>query len=376
MLQVSKALFVAAAVGFLAGVGALVGSLGPSGWSELSDGFVWYLQGRSPLLLLAPLGGLCLGAAVILALVARREARSGVIVKDHDQRGASQELSQEAQRSKPKLEQVIDLLLGVPVDLGATGLSMAPAGAGAPSTIEVALALGDLHLPVTTMRQALYDEVLKELRQMARIGEAGEGVVKLQSTRRRDRLRVVLTHQAAGIAATIEVLGESVSEAQALVGRPRSNSVVFRLEPALRNIITGELQMPLDPSSAQDRPVGRLETTLRLVLASLVTLLVVFFFWNAYAWAVAMLFTGGGPSWRVVSLRVESSPVPGNVNIEGQARGRTPLDISTPCRGRAIKILVQAKGYATWQWNGVCPDQGRLELRARLKPLSDRAPAR
>jgi hypothetical protein len=416
MVRVAKALFIVAAVGCLLGVGALVGSLGPSGWSELSDGFVWYLLGRWPLQVLAPLGGLCVLMALVLALVVRKArarlnevggGRTGAGPGDGGQELDREQLVQRARhaldkelaRSKPQLEQVTDVLLGVPVDLGATGLSLTPAGAGegAPSAVQVALELGDIQLPVTTMRPALYDEVLQELRQMARVGEAGEGVVKLHASRRLDRLRVALTHQTAGINTRIEVLGESVSEAPPQ-GRRRSNSVVFRLEPALRDIRTGELQVPqmeendttdpssgaitgldqsaeqevapvVEPGEGPDRAVGRLEAGVRLALASLVTLLVVFFFWNAYAWTVSKIFTGGASSWRLVSLRIESSPVPGEVSIQGEPRGRTPLDTRSPCRGRAIKILVQAPGYATWQWNGVCPEQGRLKLQARLRPL-------
>ena len=334
MVRVAKSMFIVAAAGCLLGVGALVGSLGPSGWSELSDGFVWYLLGRWPLQVIAPLVGLCLLMALMLALVVRKArasaelegGRTGVSLGGGGQeldceqlvQRARRALDKELARSKPQLEQVTDVLLGVPVDLGATGLSLTPAGAGAPSAVQVALELGDIQLPVTTMRPGLYDEVLQELRQMARVGEAGEGVVKLHSSRRLDRLRVALTHQPAGVGARIEVLGESVSEAPPPAGRCRSNSVVFRIEPALRDIRTGELQVPqmeendtTDPSSGAitgldqsaehevapvveardepDRAVGHLEAGLRLALASLVTLLVVFFFWNAYAWTVAKI---------------------------------------------------------------------------------------
>lgn len=409
-LQVVKALFIAAAVGFLAGVAALLVCLGPSDWTDLTGGLLWYLAGRLPLAVLLPLALLTLAVSVALWRVVSSSHRAvrqqpapktrGGVSRGHElQREelvarARRALDLELKRSKPQLEQVVDAILGLPVDLGVTGLSLEPAGESA--EVEVALTLGDLRLPVTSLQRPLYEQVLQELRQMARLGPAGEGVVKLQSNRRLDRLRVALTHQPAGIAAHIEVLGESVSEARVVQqdGRRRSNSVVFRLEPALRSLRTGELQvMPIEENDATDpgtglapgrdpavehelaslagaaptRQVGRLEASLRLTLASALTVLVVFFFWNAYAWALATIFTDSGTPWRAVTLRIASSPVAGEVNVAGRRLGRTPLDARVSCRGQSIRILVQARGYSTWQWSGICPEQGALELLARLK---------
>jgi hypothetical protein len=408
--KLARVLFVVAAVGFLAGVLALVLCLEPSGWSDLSAGFVWYLLGRWPLQVLAPLGALTLGTALTLIVVVRRERREHPPLPGGGAREArGQELNQQALirrartvldrvlsrrngRGRPEdLDDLVDAILGLPVDLEVTGLSLEPDPAG---RVRILLDLGDIQLPATSMAPELYARLLNELREMARVGEAGEGVVKLQSSRRLDRIRVALTHRPGGIGAKLEVLGESVSEARASQqgGRRRSNSVVFRLEPMLRtDILSGELPLiaveendatdprVLDPSAEHEvaplvepseaRPVSPFEGALRLALAGATTLLVVFFFWHAYAWGLArMAGRSGEAPWREIALQIRSTPVPGEVRIQGRPSGRTPLSTRAPCRGRAIEILVQARGYATWQWNGVCPERGPLELDARLRP--------
>jgi hypothetical protein len=265
--------------------------------------------------------------------------------------------------------------------------------------VETSLIVGKDELPVTTVAPPLYDRVLRQLRMMARIGETGDGTLRLHSSKRVDKIQVTLQSVPNGVSTRLALMGEATGRFP--VTRPddrRPDSVVFRLEPPpLRDVVTGEIPIQpsleehdemdrgsgllsgFDPSAEREvaplvsiskREVTSLESWLRLGLASTALLLVLILFWEAYLWGVTRLVTGSGvPSWREVVVEVDSSPVPGRVSIQDTFRGRTPLSASEPCRGRTVKILVQAPGYATWQWEGLCPKSGPLQLRAQLQPL-------
>ena len=49
-------------------------------------------------------------------------------------------------------------------------------------------------------------------------------------------------------------------------------------------------------------------------------------------------------------------------------RGWTPVSLVEYCRGHSIRVRVQAEGYATWAWAGLCPQRGALRLDAQLNP--------
>jgi hypothetical protein len=382
----------------------------PTSWAGFAEGVVWYASGRWPLAAILALVGLILAITVVMAVVIYGSRTS--LRQDEDQEAARERegrmrdqeqlihrarrrLDMELCRARPVMEQVIDVLLGVPVDLGANGLSLEPG----PMVVEVSLIVGKDQLPVTTMAPPLYEGVLRQLRMMARIRETGEGKLRLHSSKRVDKIQVDLKSVPSGICARLALAGEATGRFPVTRSDDRRpDSVVFRLEPPpLRDVVTGEIpiQPPMeehdtmdrgsgllsgfDPSAEREvaplvstrrREITSLESWLRLALASTALLLVLILFWEAYLWGVARLVAGSGvPPWREVAVEVDSAPVSGRVSIQDTFRGNTPLSTSEPCRGRTVKILVQASGYATWQWEGLCPKEGPLQLQARLQPL-------
>lgn len=400
---VSKWLYIAAAIGVALG---LVAVLLSSGWTAFSQCVVWYStwKWQTSVLLLPALifvGG-CLVTVVIL-VVQGRSSPAGARVgpgggaarmdKERMLRQARWILDKQIARPSPKMEAVIDALLGVCLDVEAQELYMDPG----PMGVEVSLkADGDL-LPVTSLPTGMYQKVLHRLRQMIHATKTGQGVVDFHSSSGVEQIRISLEQSYAGIGTRLQVLGttSSVPQVHQQPGRrKRPSSVVFRLEPEAIGDITGEFRvlpvdgkktgentgrfMLSDPSGSQEiaplvraasvRTVGAVESWVRLALAACAALLVIIFFSDAYAWAMSRVVSGHqGVPWRDVTLVLRADPVPGEVSIQGQSRGRTPLVTVEPCRGQAIEVLVRAQGYSPWQWGGICPDRGPLQLHARLK---------
>lgn len=116
------------------------------------------------------------------------------------------------------------------------------------------------------------------------------------------------------------------------------------------------------------RPRGSIEGVLRIVVATGVLLCAVVFFWDALAHSLARLVEG--KRWRAVEVTITSNPR-ARVFVADKPRGWTPVSLVEYCRGHSIRVRVQAEGYATWAWAGLCPRRGELKLDAQLNPQSD-----
>lgn len=397
ILRIGNVLLVLVAIAFVVGDTAVILS-GPVDWADLANAVVYLLLGQWEILLgilaLAVVLAVTITFVVARSVVSARRRRKGLIVPMGVAEGQSDEhrllrrarraLDLEISRARPEVERVIDVLFGVPVDVGATHLYMQPG----PLAVDISLVIQERHHLVTSMPAALYPHVLHNLRLMIGARKTGEGTVDLHSSRRAEQVEIKMRQGKDGIWTTLEVIdaGEAAQE-QDPPRRRRASSVVFRIEPTpIENVHSGELPLHLiagtdrgDPSGEteiaplmpppQGRTVLALESWLRLALGATLMLLVLCAFWNAYGWGYTRLVSGRSPApWREVTLHVVATPVEGEVTIQGRREGRTPLSFTEPCRGRAITVLVKADGYTTWQWNGIC-ERARLHLKAHLTPL-------
>jgi len=118
------------------------------------------------------------------------------------------------------------------------------------------------------------------------------------------------------------------------------------------------------------RPRSRLEMVLRLVFAIGLFLLILVFFWDAFTQTVSRLATLGKVPWRAVTLRISSNPTGAIVYVDEKQRGVTPLQLVENCRGRFVRVRLQAPGYANWVWGGLCPRRGELRLDVQLQGRS------
>jgi hypothetical protein len=411
-VRVANWLFLVAALGLAAGAGAFVLATDASGWADLTVALAWYagekwrlglLSGVLLLLLALPLVAVMIHGVLNAPRGTSPDGvdsettrpppstfREGELVVARGRRAMDRELC----RPVPEIDRVIDVLLGVPVDLGASRLVMDPGG----MLVELSMTFDGKPWAVTSMAQPLYRRVVEQLRIMIGCGETGEGVVSLHSSKRTEPIQISLERVERGTRVRLEMVeaeGENAADSSLKVRR-RTNSAVFRLErPPMRDVITGEIPIPeflesdvsdggsgVQPFPSAEREVapvvpvrGRrvvrpLESWLRLALALALAAMPPLLFWEAYGWGLDRLATGAKHApWREVGLVVDSTPVRGAVRIQGREKGETPLSTSLPCRGKAIEILVRAEGYSTWQWSGLCPQTGALRLVAQLRPL-------
>lgn len=134
----------------------------------------------------------------------------------------------------------------------------------------------------------------------------------------------------------------------------------------LTGIPSGNISMRSVLGGATTRPHSQLEGVLRIIVGAGLILTLASFF------AEAFLSWGGNsssaPVWREVTVRIASAPKQADVFVGEKRRGETPLTTTEYCRGRNIRIRVQAPGYVTWAWHGLCPQRGDLVLKANLRP--------
>ena len=177
----------------LLGLVAVYLGLAPDRIAELRMAGSWYVLRQalgSPWLSL--LGGLTSAVALVWLVVAliagRRFARAmerGAIPARRVDIRSDEQLAQRARaslepelgRGRARVERVLDVLLGTPVDLGAAELSLLPGELD----VEVALRFGMDRLPVTNMSHELFERVLAHLRLVVGIDELGSGVIELRS---------------------------------------------------------------------------------------------------------------------------------------------------------------------------------------------------
>lgn len=165
----------------------------------------------------------------------------------------------------------------------------------------------------------------------------------------------------------------------------RARPTVERLDSALDDLTTGEhdigtgefgLSLEEAAGTAEVEPIVPVivprkreigEHRASLVLALLIAAAVFSFFAPAL-WDVTLKPLGRrGTSWRVVTVEVSSEPAGATVVINGQAYGETPLTARLPCRRKPVNVSVSKVGYQTWGYKTLCPDNGDLSLKARLR---------
>jgi hypothetical protein len=429
--KITRALLALCLLLFLAGVASFHLGSGTWSWVELPEAWIWYWgRQREHLLPLCLALGATIGLGSALAVVTarardrfRRALAQGQLKRrravdlDDDAlvKRARRELNGALRDPHARPERLVDALLGTIVDSGAHALKLAPAGAG----VAITLIREGRPLPATSMERPQYERVVALLRLMSGIEGDGEGKMDLRSSRRADRLRITFSGDARDTATTLRVIGRddptdpaavtratgraatdgplSVAEAQASPLR-RVPSTVARLEEPIQPAnVTGELPvlfsgdedttdshlstvLGLDPSSEGEiapviaaegqRPIGPPERWLRLALGLSLGLSLLIYFWEAFGWGQRWLTTAAQTApWRDVVINLSSRPRAGTVSIQGHPIGRTPMQLKLPCRGRKIEVVIQARGFRSWQWGGICPDSRRLDLEAWLQPL-------
>jgi hypothetical protein len=396
-VRAANLLMLISALLLLLGGTALVLASGPQGWSDLTSASVYMVRGHGAFLAVlflfavgvaAPLIVLALrSAAAARRLGAAPPAAARRIAPDDEKLvgRARRRLDLEICRARPDVDRVVDVLLGAPGDLEARALHLKPAG----MLVEISLEVGERRHAITSLPPPLYSQVLDRLRAMIGSGETGDGVVELRSSTRSEPVLVRLKRGERGVEAKLQVVSRDEDEGP--IRRRRSSSVVFRMErpTPISDVITGEFQVPpfeehdgTDPGSGlligfgrpggrdakpPPREIGVAESWLRLVMGLLLIGLVVGTFWHAFGWGLQSIGGHCRAPWRNVSIHLVSSPTGGEVSVAGTVRGQTPLTLVEPCRGRPILVLVRARGYSTWQWTGICPTSGRLELDAELQ---------
>lgn len=395
-VHAANLLMLSSALLFLLGGTALVLASGPQGWSDLTAASVCMVRGHVVFLVVLFL--VAVGVAVPLIVLALRSAAAarrlgdatpGVARRIEPDDGklvgrARRRLDLEICRARPDLDRVVDVLLGAPGDLEARALHLKPTG----MLVEISLEVGERRHAITSLPPPLYAQVLERLRAMIGSGETGDGVVELRSSVRSEPVLVRLRRGERGVEAKLQVVSRDEDEGP--IRRRRSSSVVFRMErpTPISDVITGELQVPpfeehdgTDPGSGlligfgraaghpkpPPREIGVAESWLRLVMGLLLVGLVVGTFWHGFGWGLQSIAGRFRAPWRNVTIHVVSAPTGGEVSVGGVVRGQTPLTLVEPCRGRPILVLVRARGYTTWQWTGICPGSGRLELDAELQ---------
>ena len=83
---------------------------------------------------------------------------------------------------------------------------------------------------------------------------------------------------------------------------------------------------------------------------------------------MAWLFSGRvADGWRAVALHITSEPEGADVYVDDRGVGRTPVELRQHCMGKSVRIRIVHRGFAIWQWHGICPGSGPLVLRADLQ---------
>jgi hypothetical protein len=396
------------AVVFLVGVAAFVVGSGPSNWTDLGLGAVWYgahaayrplatgaatVAIVAPVLLVVALRGRSLFRRQLALGRAARRRPGGTRAL----RLARRALDRELCRPHPQPEGVVDALLGVVVDLEASALLLEPSA----MVVEISLVLDGGPVAVTTMPEPLYRQLLRQLRRLIAVADGADGAGQLdfRSSTSVEELHLELRSDERGVTAvSVRVLRRLERPQLARLKRDaigqerRRGAMVVRREPP-RHVgdatapFVGEddptdsrsgLLSGLDPSGESEvvplipagarRPVRPLEVTLRLALGLVLLTTLVIFFSPALRWGWARISRGDRTApWREIKLHISAEPA-GVVIIRGQRRGTTPLHTTEECRGERISVLVEARGYLAWQWEGLCPEAGDLALAAVLQP--------
>lgn len=185
--------------------------LAASGVAEWQLALAWYLRDQwshNPLFL--PLGVLAAAATFCWLAVAGRARlhhgqqlergsvparRVDVISEEQLRRRVQEQLDPELLRAQPRVERVVDALLGLPVDIGASELMLVPGA----DHVEILLRLGMDRLPVGQLSSAIYGPVLERLQLIVGVEEpSGKGLVELRAGNSVEMLEVCISHRERG----------------------------------------------------------------------------------------------------------------------------------------------------------------------------------
>jgi hypothetical protein len=417
--RIANLLLLSACFAAVAGAAAFIVAAPPASWGELAEGVVWYgaHQWGTLSLWLVCASAAATGSVLALgvhhrsrfpleqtrrverALRQDRRAGSGRAGSGRVDR-ARRELERELLRARHRVDEIVDLLLGTLLDLGASELRLEPGA----MVVGVTVVLDGKPAPMVSMSPPQYARVVGQLRLMLGGERHDRGELEVRSSARMDLLRVDLEEGPRGTTSRLVFVGPGGDSSARASGReadplkPTRRSIVHRLERApLRDAHTGELPQPFigeddstdseaglitgfDPSAESEigpvlalrerRPVMGLEAWLRWGTGLCLLALALAFSWRAYSWGLGRLLSGrGNAPWREVLLTIRSRPNQARVLVQGDLRGRTPLTLLEQCKGRRMDVVIQAQGYVAWQWSGICPAAGHLELRGDLQRL-------
>ncbi|MCC6748957.1 MAG: Flp pilus assembly complex ATPase component TadA [Deltaproteobacteria bacterium] len=219
--RVSNWLFGAAGALVVAGAVSLVVGSAPESWLEFGLAVRWYVVRQlreNPLALPATIlaGVATLAWLVVSRRAARRYEREeaagalparevGVLEDRALVRWARSLLEPELTRTHPRVERVADVLLGAPVDVGASELVLEPG----PMVVDLSLRMSMDRVTVTTMSRELYAQVLVHFRRVLGLAGDGEGQLDLRSADAVEQLRVVLRSGPEGTVMRVQVLGRA-----------------------------------------------------------------------------------------------------------------------------------------------------------------------
>lgn len=421
-LKIATALMIAAGIIVLLGTVSFFYGAGATGVGDVARGAWWYTTRRwETYPVLVVLLAITIVVGLVLAVLAARgwlRVRRGQVLEvgpaeptvpdpEKQLQLIRKRLDRVLTRPRVEVERVLDALFGALVDNDADELVLSPGE----MVVEVKLSLDGELRPLTSLSLPAHESVLKQLRLVTGVEEGeGQGVVELRSSRRFDLLAVHLFVTGQGVEVRMRLAAEGdlvnpaegAAERRAPDGRLRrlraSPSTIMRLErSSLPDLKTGEIPVPVVSEHAvrdslsgllygvnttselevpplmvrrSQRAVSPVEGWVRLAFAGAALVLSIAYFWQAYGWGLHKLSTGEASApWRAVQVVVTAAPRAGEVFIQGQPVGRTPLTLTLPCKGEPLEVIVRAQGYRAWQWQGVCPTQGPLTLRAQLQPL-------
>ncbi|MBW2733238.1 MAG: hypothetical protein JRH20_12665 [Deltaproteobacteria bacterium] len=234
----------ALAAALLAGLVIYFG-LAASGVAEWQVALRWYFQhqwSQNPLFLpSAALAGVATLAWLVLAvgglLSHQRRLASGSVparrvevISDEELRCHVQaQLDPELRKTQPRIERVVDVLLGLPVDIGASEVILVPGA----QNIELSLRLGMNRVVVGKLSPEVYRGVLERLQLIVGIEEpTGHGVIELRAGVSVEMLEVHISRGEGGREVSLLLTRRAgYSRTLAELGLP--NKVTQRLDEAL-----------------------------------------------------------------------------------------------------------------------------------------------
>lgn len=197
---------------------------GPASFVEFRQGALWYLNYQFhdnffflPLLALTlVLGLVTLVVAVNGRLKFRRAVSRGAVphrevaAVDGDRlvRRARAVLEPELNRSTPNVDRIVDLLFSLPLELGASDLSLRPKG----MLVEVQLTVGLDQIAISTLPHGLHEKIVERVRKILGADDHAlktDGDVDFRWSQSHQHFRVELSPTSGGVGLSIHKEGAS-----------------------------------------------------------------------------------------------------------------------------------------------------------------------